>query len=404
MVRERLQRLKAGAIEEIRKLFWISLYFWVLLSLFSFHKALVLKEQYLLYDQLFALVNAVVLAKVILIGEFVHIGEKLENRPLIYPVLFQAAIFAVLLIVFHIAEESLRGAFMDGKTFSESLSAIDSGRIQGIFLVGIIMFVVLIPFFAFKELERAIGAKELHNLLFGDETKARSLLPISALTGRRLAAAGALAVSLGGGWLIWHLYRDREAAYTMPKREGGPAARDDAASGADATAAAVPVGTRVSGVVQALQCDVNMKVKAGQLCAKLDARPYQSAVDKNKSDLAQAEARLEKDKADLAKAKAAFGQREAQAKHRSISRKEIEKLRKTYEQAQGAAKRGEAIAAELQAALHAAETNLSYTDIVAPVAGTVVSRYAEIGQTVAAGSQAPPLFLIATDPSPALKR
>jgi hypothetical protein len=121
MVRERLQRLKAGAIEEIKKLFWITLYVWVLLSLFSFHKALVLKEQYILYDQLFALVNAVVLAKVILIGEFAHIGEKLENRPLIYPVLFKAAIFAVLLIVFRIAEESLRGEFMEGKTLSESL-------------------------------------------------------------------------------------------------------------------------------------------------------------------------------------------------------------------------------------------------------------------------------------------
>ncbi len=228
MVRERLERLKTGALEETRKLLWISLYVWVLLSLFSFHKALVLKEQYLLYDQMFALVNAVVLAKVILLGEVVHIGERLENKPLIYPILFKAATFAVLLIVFHTAEESLRGVFMEGKTLKESLSALDGGRIQVIFLTGIIMFVVLIPFFAFKELERAIGAKEFRILLFGDETRARAVSPVSALTGRRLAAAGALAVAVGGGWLIWHLYREREAAYSMPQREGGSAARDDA--------------------------------------------------------------------------------------------------------------------------------------------------------------------------------
>ena len=52
---------------------------------------------------------------------------------------------------------------------------------------------------------------------------------------------------------------------------------------------------------------------------------------------------------------------------------------------------------QLQAALHAAETNLSSTDIVAPVDGTVVSRNVEIGQTAAAGLEAPPLFLIASD-------
>ena len=53
--------------------------------------------------------------------------------------------------------------------------------------------------------------------------------------------------------------------------------------------------------------------------------------------------------------------------------------------------------AQLQAALHAAEINLGSTDIVSPVDGTVVSRNVEIGQTVAAGSEAPPLFLIAAD-------
>ena len=51
---------------------------------------------------------------------------------------------------------------------------------------------------------------------------------------------------------------------------------------------------------------------------------------------------------------------------------------------------------KLQAALHAAETNLSYTDIVSPVDGTVVSRNLEMGQTVAA-HKTPPLFVIAAD-------
>jgi len=53
--------------------------------------------------------------------------------------------------------------------------------------------------------------------------------------------------------------------------------------------------------------------------------------------------------------------------------------------------------AERQAALHAAETNLGYTDIVSPIDGTVVSRNVEVGQRVAADSETPPLFVIAAD-------
>ena len=50
-----------------------------------------------------------------------------------------------------------------------------------------------------------------------------------------------------------------------------------------------------------------------------------------------------------------------------------------------------------QAQLEAAQVNLSYTDIISPVDGTVVSRNVTVGQTVAASFQTPTLFLIATD-------
>jgi len=45
-------------------------------------------------------------------------------------------------------------------------------------MVGIIMFVVLMPFFAFRELGPAIGTEQLRSLLFGGETKAVAAPPI----------------------------------------------------------------------------------------------------------------------------------------------------------------------------------------------------------------------------------
>jgi len=393
MVNDRLRRLKTGAISETKKLFWIFLYIWVLLSLFSFHKAIILNEKYVIYDEGFAFINALVLAKVVLLGEFFHLGDKLKNRPLIYPILYKSGVFAVLLICFRIIEDSLSG-LLRGETFSQSIADIGGGTLRGILMVGIIMFVVLMPFFAFTELERAIGTDELHALLFGVKNRGRGTAPIAPRRWR-WAAGVALVLALGGGWLILSFNRDRSEnpVAVAEKIDSSPVASAGTASSLVEAAATTPIGARVSGVILVLECDVNMKVKAGQLCAKIDPSPYQNMIDQNKTDLAAAEARLEKDKTDLAKAKAALEQSEAQAKRRAVSQKMIDKLRKAYEQAEAQAKLDEETVTHIQSALEAAETYLEYTDIVAPVDGTVVSRNVEKGQTVEAGSE-PPLFLI----------
>jgi len=62
------------------------------------------------------------------------------------------------------------------------------------------------------------------------------------------------------------------------------------------------------------------------------------------------------------------------SKRRAISRKALDNSRRAYAQAQTQTKLDEATVAELQAALHAAETNLGDTDIIAPIVGTIVSR------------------------------
>src|SRR3984893_17987085 len=164
MANGRLLRLKTGAIDETRELFGIFIYLWVLLSLFSLHKALVLNEESLIYHQGFALINALALAKVVLVGEFFHIGDSLKNRPLVYPIMFKSAVFAVILMCFHIIEETLIGV-LHGKSLSQSIPEIGGGTLQGILMVGIIMFVVLVGFFAFRGLERAIGPEQLRSLL-----------------------------------------------------------------------------------------------------------------------------------------------------------------------------------------------------------------------------------------------
>jgi hypothetical protein len=72
---------------------------------------------------------------------------------------------AVVLIGFHILENMLKGWWHD-RTLLESISGIGGGGIKGVVFLGFMMFVVLIPFFAFRELDRLLGSAVLRTLLF----------------------------------------------------------------------------------------------------------------------------------------------------------------------------------------------------------------------------------------------
>jgi HlyD family secretion protein len=157
------------------------------------------------------------------------------------------------------------------------------------------------------------------------------------------------------------------------------------------------VGTYVSGVIQELYCDYNTEVKKGQLCGKIDPRPYQTLVDQNKANLAVAKAQLEKDKAAREYARLTLDRNTRLVQTKTVSQDAYDNAKSAFDQAQAHITFDEATIQQRQAALDAAQVNLDYTNIVSPVDGTVVSRSVTMGQTVAASFQTPTLFLIATD-------
>jgi hypothetical protein len=86
------------------------------------------------------------LAKVMLTAEMFHVADNLDNKPLIYPIMFKSVIYSTILMSFYIIEETLIGTW-HGKTVAESIPDIGGGSLKGILVVGLMMFVVLIPFF-----------------------------------------------------------------------------------------------------------------------------------------------------------------------------------------------------------------------------------------------------------------
>jgi F-type H+-transporting ATPase subunit alpha len=199
----------------------------------------------------------------------------------------------------------------------------------------------------------------------------------------RMAVAVLVILAGAGGWFaLRRVEQNRE-----------PTARTLTATGVLAATATTPIRAAVSGVVSEVHCAINTQVKSGQICAKIDSRPYQAVLDRDELELKAAEAQLQRDDADLASAKVSLERHAAVAKHRSG---EADASRGLYEQAQARRERDVETVARRQAAVSAARTNLAETDIVSPIDGTVVARDLEAGQTVAA--DAAPLFLVAADP------
>jgi HlyD family secretion protein len=210
-----------------------------------------------------------------------------------------------------------------------------------------------------------------------------------------LAALITLVLAVGAAF--WLAGRAPPSHFITQKLSRGALTRTVTASGTVNPVITVQVGTYVSGVIQARYCDYNTQVKKGQLCAKIDPRPYEVIVEQDKANLSVARGQLAKDKANLAYVKVSYERNQRLAASQAVSQDTLDNSRNVYDQAQAQIELDEATIALRQAELGAAEINLGYTDIISPVDGTVVSRSVEMGQTVAASFQTPTLFLIATD-------
>jgi hypothetical protein len=112
-----------------------------------------------------AFVKAAMLAKFMLLGKAMKIGEHATTGPLIWPTLHKALAFLVLLIVMTIIEEAVVGMFHH-RPIAASLGELVGPRLEETLAGFLIMLLVLIPFFAF----RVLGEGRLERMFFVDRT------------------------------------------------------------------------------------------------------------------------------------------------------------------------------------------------------------------------------------------
>jgi HlyD family secretion protein len=188
-----------------------------------------------------------------------------------------------------------------------------------------------------------------------------------------------------------------EAKYITTQVSRGPIVRSVIATGTVNPVITVQVGSYVSGPITAIYADFNAPVKAGQLIAKIDPRPFQVKVDESAAALANAQALLGKDQADMAYKQITYQRNKRLFEAEAVSSDVVDNARSVYLQARAQIAVDRANIQQQQANLHDAQVNLNYSNIVSPVDGTIVSRNVDVGQTVASSFQTPTLFLIAKD-------
>jgi HlyD family secretion protein len=93
--------------------------------------------------------------------------------------------------------------------------------------------------------------------------------------------------------LDWLSRESGAVRYTTAPAARGGVTRAVTATGTVNPVLTIIVGSYVSGVIRQLYCDYNTQVRRGQVCAKIDPRPYQAVVNQNKASLAVAKAQLE---------------------------------------------------------------------------------------------------------------
>jgi hypothetical protein len=157
--------LKERVIEEAKKFAGIFLYLWVIFLVLLLTEWIALAEHHVGFTFYgLAAINAVILAKIMLIADNTRFAERLKGMPLVYPIVYKAAAFTTLLFVAYVLEEMLIGGIA-GRGFL-AIPDIGGGLI-GALALWLILCVALIPYFAYREVEQAVGPEMFRRLLLG---------------------------------------------------------------------------------------------------------------------------------------------------------------------------------------------------------------------------------------------
>ncbi|MDR3557684.1 MAG: hypothetical protein P4L55_23250 [Syntrophobacteraceae bacterium] len=164
---------ESTVIREMTEFYFYALYLAFFFISFTWYRRLILTEyqvSYLHYGV--GIIEALVLAKVIMVGRALHLGERFKGYPLILPIFYKAVVFSVFVGIFGVVESTING-LLHGKGIAAGFNGLIGKGGDELLARCLVTFVAFIPFFTFDELE-LLGEGKIIKLLFQRRPAAES--------------------------------------------------------------------------------------------------------------------------------------------------------------------------------------------------------------------------------------
>lgn len=210
----------------------------------------------------------------------------------------------------------------------------------------------------------------------------------------RLAGLVLIVAAAGGGWYWW-----QSQSSTAPAVVSAPVTRASLeqtvlASGVLKPSRLVAVGAQVSGRITALHVAVGQDVTEGDLVAEINSVTQENALRTAEAELAALRAQHSEKEATLALSQRALSRQEQLLQRSSTTAADYDSAAADVAVAQAQLDALEAQIAQSELAIETARANLGYTQITAPITGTVLAIVSQEGQTVNASSSTPTIVIL----------
>ncbi len=159
-------KVKKAIVHEFSEYLWFLIYMALFFGIFTTYRMLITHDFHdVSYEYWTGFVNALVLSKVVLIGQHAHVGERHEHRSIILSAIYKSLLFAILVAVFHVVEDFVKD-LIHGKSAADALNEITIRQFDRLLVFTVVVFCVFIPLFALWETRRVIGPHEFDRLFF----------------------------------------------------------------------------------------------------------------------------------------------------------------------------------------------------------------------------------------------
>lgn len=170
-------QVKAKAAHELKELIVLTAYLYVAFGAIIFYKSAVLRGVGI--DAApwgLAIIKALLVAKFILLGRAARIGERFQDKPLIWPTLYKSAIFLGVVWILTVIEEAVV-ALLHGRSVMEAIAGIGGGTPLQLIATLVLVFFIFCPYFAIGSLREVMGEHSLGELFFVERRAFRAVEP-----------------------------------------------------------------------------------------------------------------------------------------------------------------------------------------------------------------------------------